>query len=274
MIIVAKQYVNEANSLIQSKSYLEYFSYFKRLKLTQIARTFQKAGDIYEAIGYLKDAAENYTLSATYYIEINNNSLSAINHEKAGSCYKKIKEYNKSNISYMMVLEQHFEHNLTINCYNSIAENYFDMGNITESIKWFEKCIQSNIKIGHDDLNFVFYEKLGIIYTNFLKHYSIAVTIYDKLVNNSVYQHIYCFIGVLLRILANEDILYAKKYMESLDKSFLESKYADFLENIFILRGKNNSLLIQQQTYFEEYIPELKNINVQMLLNTVFAPVI
>ena len=274
---VAKQFVCDAETLLRNVSYLEYFTYFKNLKIKEVARIYQKAANIYESLGNFEKAAQNYVLSATYYIEQDNTMLSVLNHCNAGECFKKARNYKKSTVSYLMVLEQYFEHDLTIKCSSSIAENYFEMGNVAESVQWFEKCIQANVKIGRDDLNFDFYDKLGIIYCTCLKRYAIGITLYDKMVEilrkrNDVSLHIYCFISVLLRILANDDDMeYAKKYMDSLDKPFLQSGYADFLKNIFLFRETDQQMLEKCRTYFEKEVAGLKNINVQLLINAVMG---
>jgi hypothetical protein len=83
--------------------------------------------------------------------------------------------------------------------------------------------------------------------------------------------HIYCFISVLLRILANNDMEYAQKYMESLDKPFLQSGYADFLRNIFFFVKKDAKMLEKCRVYFEKEVAGLKNINVQTLINAVMG---
>ena len=274
---VARQYVCDAENLLKSVSYLEYFSYFKNLKIREVARTYQKAANIYESIGNFEEAAENYVLSATYYIELDNTVLSVLNHCNAGECFKKARNYKKSTVSYLMVLEQCIERDLTIKCSCCIAENYFDMGNVAECVQWFEKCIQLNIKNGCDNLNFDFYDKLGIIYCTYLKRYAIGITFYDKMVEilrkrGDISLHIYCFIAVLLRILANKDDMeYAQKYMEALDKPFLQSGYADFLRNIFFFLGKDVQMMKKCRIYFEKEVAGLKNINVQTLINAVMA---
>ena len=272
---VAKQYICDAEKLLTTTSYLEYFSYFKNLKIKEVARIYQKAANLLESLGNFEQAAQNYILSATYYIQLDNTVLSVLNHCNAGECFKKAHNYKKSTVSYLMVLEQCFEHDLNIKCSSCIAENYFDMGNVAESVQWFEKCIQANVKIGRDDLNFDFYDKLGIIYCTYLKRYAIGITLYDKMVEilrkrNDVSLHIYCFISVLLRILANnDDMEYAKKYMNTLDKPFLQSGYADFLRNIFLFTETDQQMLEKCRTYFEKEVAGLKNINVQSLINAV-----
>jgi tetratricopeptide (TPR) repeat protein len=274
---VAKQFVCDAENLLRNASYLEYFTYFTNLKIKEVARIYQKAANIYESLGNFGEAAQNYVLSATYYIKVDNTVLSVLNHCNAGDCFKKARNYKKSTISYLMVLEQCFEHDLTIKCSSSIAENYFEMGNVAESVQWFEKCIYANVKIGRDDLNFDFYDKLGIIYCTCLKRYAIGITLYDKMVEilkkrSDVSLHIYCFISVLLRILANnDDMEYAQKYMESLDKPFLQSGYADFLRNIFFFVKKDVKMLEKCRVYFEKEVAGLKNINVQTLINAVMG---
>jgi tetratricopeptide (TPR) repeat protein len=274
---VAKQYICDAETLLRNVSYLEYFTYFKNLKIREVARTYQKAANIFESIRKFEEAAENYVLSATYYIEQENTVMSVINHCNAGECFKKARNYKKSTVSYLMVLEQCFEHDLTIKCSSSIAENYFELGNVTESVQWFEKCIYANVKIGRDDLNFDFYDKLGIIYCTYLKRYAIGITMYDKMVEilrkrSDVSLHIYCFISVLLRILVNnDDMEYAQKYMESLEKPFLESGYADYLRNIFFFVGKDVKMLEKCRVYFEKEVAGLKNINVQALIDAVMG---
>jgi hypothetical protein len=83
---------------------------------------------------------------------------------------------------------------------------------------------------------------------------------------------IYCFIAVLLRILANnDDMEFAKKYMESLDKSFLESGYAEFLRNIFFFARKDSHSLEQLYKYYGERVAGLDNINVYELIRAVIA---
>jgi tetratricopeptide (TPR) repeat protein len=274
---VAKQYICDAEKLLTTTSYLEYFSYFKNLKIKEVARIYQKAANLLESLGNFEQAAQNYILSATYYIQLDNTVLSVLNHCNAGECFKKAHNYKKSTVSYLMVLEQCFEHDLNIKCSSCIAENYFDMGNVAESVQWFEKCIQANVKIGRDDLNFDFYDKLGIIYCTYLKRYAIGITLYDKMVEilrkrNDVSLHIYCFISVLLRILANnDDMEYAKKYMNTLDKPFLQSGYADFLRNIFLFTETDQQMLEKCRTYFEKEVAGLKNINVQSLINAVMG---
>jgi len=274
---VAKQYICDAETLLRNVSYLEYFTYFKNLKIKEVAKTYQKAANLLESLGNFEQAAQNYILSATYYIQLDNTVLSVLNHCNAGECFKKARNYKKSIVSYLMVLEQCFEHDLNIKCSSCIAENYFEMGNVAESVQWFEKCIQANVKIGRDDLNFDFYDKLGIIYCTCLKRYAIGITLYDKMVEilrkrNDVSLHIYCFISVLLRILANDDDMeYAKKYMDSLDKPFLQSGYADFLRNIFFLLETDPKMLEKCRIYFEKEVAGLKNINVQSLINAVMG---
>lgn len=281
MDIVAKQYVRDAEQILTNTTYLEYFSYFKSIKQKHVAQLYEKAGNLFELTdNSLEDAGDNYMLAATYYIEVNLVMLSAINHQRAGKCFQKAKNYTKSSVAYRMALEQQpFDTNFVIKCSSSIAENYFALGNIAECIKWFESCIYANVKIGRDDLNFDFYDKLGIIYCTYLKRYAIGITLYDKLVEllqkrNDASLHIYCFISVLLRILANDDddnMEFAKKYMDSLDKPFLQSGYADFLRNIFFLLGKDEKMLKTCRTYFEKEVAGLKNINVQTLINSVMG---
>ena len=219
MDIVAKQYVRDAEQILTNTTYLEYFSYFKSIKQKHVAQLYEKAGNLFELTdNSLEDAGDNYMLAATYYIEVNLVMLSAINHQRAGKCFQKAKNYTKSSVAYRMALEQQpFDTNFVIKCSSSIAENYFALGNIAECIKWFESCIYANVKIGRDDLNFDFYDKLGIIYCTYLKRYAIGITVYDKLVEllrkrDDVSLQIYCFIAVLLRILANDDDMeFAKK---------------------------------------------------------------
>ena len=62
---VAKQFVCDAETLLRNVSYLEYFTYFKNLKIKEVARTYQKAANLYESLGKLEEAAQNYVLSAT-----------------------------------------------------------------------------------------------------------------------------------------------------------------------------------------------------------------
>lgn len=272
---VAKQYVNEATQLITHSTYLEYISYFKTLKKKHIAQLFQKAGNMFEVCELFNDAADNYILAATYYIEVNNVLLSALNHCNAGMCYNKAGNYTKSNVAYLMAIEQH--PNFVVKCSSCIAENHFALGNIGECTKWFESCIIANVKIGRDDLNFDFYDKLGIIYCTCLKRYAIGITVYDKMVEilqkrNDISFPIYCFISVLLRILANDDDMeFAKKYMDSLDKSFLESGYADFLRNIFFFAGKDAEMLKKYYKYYGERVAGLDNINVKSLIDAVIS---
>lgn len=278
MDVVAKQYVNEANQLINHSTYLEYISYFKTLKKKHIAQLFQKAGNMFEVCEMFNDAADNYILSATYYIEVNSVLLSALNHCNAGMCYNKVGNYTKSNMAYLMAIEQQTSNtNFVVKCSSCIAENHFALGNIGECIKWFDKCIYTNVKIGRDDLNFDFYDKLGIIYCTCLKRYAIGITVYDKMVEilqkrNDISFPIYCFISVLLRILANDDNMeFAKKYMDSLDKSFLESGYADFLRNIFFFAGKDAEMLKKYYKYYGERVAGLDNINVRSLIDAVIS---
>lgn len=275
MDIVAKQYAQEAERLINNTTYLEYFSYFKTIKKKHIVRLYEKAGDLFELIESFEDAGNNYMLSATYYIELNCLVLSALNHKRAGDCFKKSANYAKSTAAYLMAIEQHTD--FVVKCSEYIAENYFALGNVAECIQWFEKCIIENVKNGRDDLNFDYYDKLGIIYCTCLKRYAIGITVYDKLVEllrkrGDVSLPIYCFIAVLLRILANDDDMeFAKKYMESLDKSFLESGYAEFLKNIFFFAGKDAHSLEQLYKYYGERVAGLDNVNVHELIRAVIA---
>lgn len=275
MEIVAKKYVDEANSLIETKTYLEYFNYFKTLKLKHIINLYEKAAAYYESANLLGKAADCYIFSATYYIETNELTASALNHFKAGETYHKVQNYQKSIISYLMAIEQKPDPKFTIKCYNNLAENYFALGNYADCIKSFEMCITTNIKMGRDDLNFDFYDKLGIIYCTCLKKYAIAITVYDKLVEllrkrGDISLPIYCFIAVLLRILANnDDMEYAKKYMESLDEFFVKSEYADYLRNIFVFSETDASMLEKFYKYYGERIPGLDNVNVKLLINTI-----
>ena len=278
MDIVAKQYVKDAEQLLMNPTYLEYFSYFKAIKRKHVAQLYEKAGSLFELHDSFQDAGDNYMLAATYYIEVNLLILSALNHKKAGNCFHKAKNYTKSNVAYLMALEQrHFDSDFVMKCSNSIAENHFALGNIGECVKWFESCIIANVKIGRDDLNFDFYDKLGIIYCTCLKRYAIGITVYDKLVEllrkrDDVSLPIYCFIAVLLRILANDDDMeFAKKYMDSLDKLFLESGYAEFLRNIFFFAGKDRSVLERMSKYYGGRVAGLDNVNVQELVRAVIA---
>lgn len=278
MDIVAKQYIRDAEQLITNTTYLEYFSYFKDIKIKHVAQLYEKAANLFESNELFEDAGNNYMLAATYYIELNLQMTSAVNHKRAGSCFHKAKNYKKSTISYMLALEQQpFDNNFIIKCSSSIAENHFALGNIAECIKWFESCIIINVKIDRDNLNFDFYDKLGIIYCTCLKRYAIGITVYDKLVEllrkrDDISLPIYLFISVLLRILANDDDMeFAKKYMESLDKSFLESGYAEFLRNIFFFAGKDGSVLERYYKYYRERVPGLDNVNVHELVCAVIA---
>ena len=278
MDIVAKQYIRDAEQILTNTTYLEYFSYFKSIKQKHVAQLYEKAGSLFELTEFLEDAGDNYMLAATYYIEVNLLMLSAINHKRAGICFHKAKNYIKSSVAYRMALEQQpFDTNFVIKCSSSIAENHFALGNIAECIKWFESCIIANVKIGRDDLNFDFYDKLGIIYCTCLKRYAIGITVYDKLVEllrkrDDVSLPIYCFIAVLLRILANDDDMeFAKKYMDSLDKSFLESEYAEFLRNILFFAGKDAKSLERLYKYYGERVAGLDNVNVNELIRAVTA---
>jgi len=275
MDIVAQQHISEAEKLITSSTYLEYFSYFKNMKTKHIARLYKNAADVFEVIGQFENAADNYVFSATFFIELNNHSISAFNHCKAGECYQKANNYKKSTTAYLMAIEQESEQEFVVKCSGCIAENHFALGNIAECVKWFESCIISNVKIGRDDLNFDFYDKLGIIYCTHLKRYAIGITVYDKLIEllrkrGDVSLHIYCFIAVLLRILANDDDMeFAKKYMESLDKLFLESEYADYLRNIFFFAKSDAKMLERLYKHYGERVAGLDNINVCMLIHAV-----
>jgi tetratricopeptide (TPR) repeat protein len=278
MDIVAKQYAQEAERLINNTTYLEYFSYFKTMKKKHVVRLYEKAGDLFELIESFEEAGNNYMLSATYYIELNYLVLSALNHKRAGDNFKKSANYAKSTVAYLMAIEQQsFDTDFVVKCSELIAENYFAQGNVAECIQWFDKCIHANVKIGRDDLNFDYYDKLGIIYCTCLKRYAIGITVYDKMVEllrnrGDVSLPIYCFIAVLLRILANnDDMEFAKKYMESLDKSFLESGYAEFLRNIFFFARKDSHSLEQLYKYYGERVAGLDNINVYELIRAVIA---
>lgn len=278
MDIVAKQYVRDAEQLLNNPTYLEYFSYFKTVKLKHVAQLYENAGNMFELNELFEDAGNNYMLAATYFIELNLLLMSAINHKRAGNCFQKAKNYTKSTVAYLMALEQQpFDTDFVVKCSGGIAENHFALGNVAECIKWFESCIITNVKNGREDLNFDFYDKLGIIYCTCLKKYAIGITVYDKLVEllrkrGDVSLPIYCFIAVLLRILANDDDMeFAKKYMESLDKSFLESGYADFLKNIFFFAGKDAGILEKFYKYYGERVPGLDNVNVQELVRAVIA---
>lgn len=277
MDIVAKQYVNEAKHLMHNSTYLEYISYFKSLKIKHIAQLFEKAGNLFETCELFNDAADNYVLAATYYIDVNNVLMSALNHRRAGVCYNKAGNYSKSNVAYLMAIEQQtLNTDFVIKCSSCIAENHFALGNVSECIRWFDSCVIANVKIGRDDLNFDFYDKLGIIYCTCLNRYAIGITVYDKMVEilqkkNDISLPIYCFISVLLRILANDDhtMNFAKKYMDSLDKSFLESGYAEFLRNIFFFAGKDDEILKKYYKHYSKRVAGLDNINVKSLIDAV-----
>jgi hypothetical protein len=72
--------------------------------------------------------------------------------------------------------------------------------------------------------------------------------------------------------LANDDDMeYAKKYMNTLDKPFLQSGYADFLRNIFLFTETDQQMLEKCRIYFEKEVAGLKNINVQSLINAVMG---
>jgi tetratricopeptide (TPR) repeat protein len=278
MDIVAKQYAQEAEQLIKTTTYLEYFSYFKTIKRKHIVNLYEKAGNLFELVESFESAGNNYMLTATYYIELNSVLLSALNHKRAGDCFQKSANYAKSTAAYLMAIEQRpFDTDFVVKCSEYIAENYFALGNVAECIQWFEKCIIENVKIGRDDLNFDFYDKLGIIYCTCLKRYAIGITVYDKLVEllrkrGDVSLPIYCFIAVLLRILANDDDMeFAKKYMDSLDKSFLESEYAEFLKNILFFAGKDAKMLERLHKYYGERVAGLDNVNVHELICAVIA---
>jgi tetratricopeptide (TPR) repeat protein len=248
------------------------------MKKKHVVRLYEKAGDLFELIESFEEAGNNYMLSATYYIELNYLVLSALNHKRAGDNFKKSANYAKSTVAYLMAIEQQsFDTDFVVKCSELIAENYFAVGNVLESIQWFEKCIIANVKIGRDDLNFDYYDKLGIIYCTCLKRYAIGITVYDKMVEmlqkkNDISFPIYCFISVLLRILANDDDMeFAKKYMDSLDKSFLESGYAEFLRNIFFFAGKDAEMLKKYYKYYGERVAGLDNINVKSLIDAVIS---
>ena len=278
MDIVAKQYAQEADQLINNTTYLEYFSYFKTMKKKHVVSLYEKAGNLFELVESFEEAGEKYMLTATYYIELNKIVLSALNHKRAGDSFKKSANYAKSTVAYLMAIEQQsFDTDFVVKCSEYIAENYFALGNIAECIQWFEKCIIENVKNGRDDLNFDYYDKLGIIYCTCLKRYAIGITVYDKMVEllrkrGDISLPIYCFIAVLLRILANDDDMeFAKKYMESLDKSFLESGYAEFLRNIFFFAGKDARMLEQLYKHYGERVAGLDNVNVHELIRAVIA---
>lgn len=275
MDIVAKQYVRDAEQILTNTTYLEYFSYFKTIKRKHAVSLYEKAGNLFELVESFDQAGHNYMLTATYYIELNYVLLSALNHKRAGDCFQKSANYAKSTAAYLMAIEQNTD--FVVKCSELIAENYFALGNIAECIQWFDKCIIENVKIGRNDLNFDYYDKLGIIYCTCLKRYAIGITVYDKLVEllrnrDDVSLPIYCFIAVLLRILANDDDMeFAKKYMESLDKSFLESEYAEFLRNIFFFAGKDAGTLERLYKYYGERVAGLDNVNVYELIRAVIA---
>jgi len=278
MDIVAKQYAQEADQLINNTTYLEYFSYFKTMKKKHVVSLYEKAGNLFELVESFEEAGEKYMLTATYYIELNKIVLSALNHKRAGDSFKKSANYAKSTVAYLMAIEQQsFDTDFVVKCSELIAENYFAQGNVAECIQWFEKCIHANVKNGRDDLNFDYYDKLGIIYCTCLKRYAIGITVYDKMVEllrkrGDISLPIYCFIAVLLRILANDDDMeFAKKYMDSLDKSFLESGYAEFLKNIFFFAGKDTEMLKRLYKHYGERVPGLDNVNVHELIRAVIA---
>jgi hypothetical protein len=59
--------------------------------------------------------------------------------------------------------------------------------------------------------------------------------------------------------------------MDSLDKSFLESEYADFLKNIFFFAGKDVPTLERLYKYYGERLAGLDNVNVNELIRAVIA---
>lgn len=278
MSIIANQYICEAESLISSTAYLEYFSYFKTLKKKHIATLYEKAAVIYETNNYANDAADSYIFSAKYYTEINDLNNSAMNRIRAGNCYKKIKDYQKSSTCYLVALEYFEEQkniDFVISCFNNLAENQFASGNHQESIKYFESCIFANVKRNRDELNFDFYDKLGIIYCTCLKKYAISITIYDKLVKllikreDQLSLNVYYFISILLRILANDDIEFAKTYFTKTNKPFLESEYADFAQNILFFVNSDQEIMEKLYNYYRGRVFGLDNINVRLLINSV-----
>jgi len=139
MDIVAKQYAQEAERLINNTTYLEYFSYFKTMKKKHVVSLYEKAGNLFELVESFEEAGEKYMLTATYYIELNKIVLSALNHKRAGDSFKKSANYAKSTVAYLMAIEQQsFDTDFVVKCSEYIAENYFAQGNYAECIPWFE----------------------------------------------------------------------------------------------------------------------------------------
>jgi hypothetical protein len=59
--------------------------------------------------------------------------------------------------------------------------------------------------------------------------------------------------------------------MDSLDKSFLKSGYAEFLRNIFFFAGKDAEMLERLYKHYEKLVSGLDNVNVKTLIRAVIA---
>jgi tetratricopeptide (TPR) repeat protein len=249
---IADKYREEALTLIATYGVLEYMSYFRILKLKQIAKLYEKAAAEYTASDTYVAAAECYFSAAYNFMLAEVSDKAAQYYILAAKMYDFI-DYNKSIAAYLHAADVYENHNRTemcIKCYNNVANIYLREHKFKEAIRFFEMCVQLPGSEGRDIVPFQ--ERIAMIHVVYYKYYSIAITVYDSIIQKTTNEQIlypFMMISILLRILVNEDKSSIERYIDSClgVGTFLNTDYFVFIRELIYIIYSNLEQLEKKQ---------------------------
>ena len=249
---VADKYREEALTLITTQNVLEYMSYFRILKLKQIAKLYEKAAAEYTASDIFVSAAECYFAAAYNFMLADVLDKSAQHYILSAKMYDFI-DYKKSITAYLHAVDIYKIHNRTemcVKCYNNVASIYLREQRFKEAICFFEMCIQTSITDNRDIVPFQ--ERIAMIHVVYYKYYSIAITVYDSIIQKTQNEQLlypFMMISILLRILVNEEKSSIERYIDSClgVGTFLNTDYFVFIREILYIIYSNLEQLEKKQ---------------------------
>jgi len=167
--------------------------------------------------------------------------------DKAAQCYiLAAKFYNPDNYKDIVTAYLHAadiydnqrRYQMTIKCFDCVAEIYLSRGLYKESIQFYEHCVKIACREGYLLINFQ--EKIAVIQIMHFGYYATAITGYDSIIQKTMNEPIvypFMMISILLRILMNEYRETIDKYIDGcLDvKGFGNTEYYAFIRKILLI---------------------------------------
>jgi tetratricopeptide (TPR) repeat protein len=259
MNTLAESYKKEAGKIINSPGVIDYFSYFRKTRHKQAAKFFEKAAAEYTACDSVGSAAECYFAAAYNFMLAETSDKSAQCYILAAKMYGP-SEYNKKIEAYLHAFDVYNKlrrPDMCIKCYDIVAGIYGQTGKYKEAIMFYEQCVQIAGKFGYNPVNIQ--EKIAVIQAIHFGYYSIAITVYDSIIQKTMNDPIvypFMMIAILLRILVNEDLDRADKYFEWClgVKGFMNTEYHIFVKELMIIVKSGDLGNDKKQQILETYL--------------------